>query len=47
MRFHVLKKDLFNHTPKALSATLRGTSLTNQLNLAIVLGAVEMQGERE
>lgn len=26
---HALKKDMLNHTPKVISATLEGTSLTN------------------
>lgn len=47
MHFHDLKTDILNHTPKVISATLKGTSLTDQFNLAIVLWSVEMLGERE
>lgn len=43
---HVLKKNMLNHTPKMILATLEGISLTNYLNLAILSWAVEVQGER-
>lgn len=45
MDLHVLKKNMLNHTPKVISATVEGISLTNYLNLTIFPWAVEVQGE--